>query len=297
MKESRNRAGYEIISENASFGGRQLRCRHTSTALRCDMHFSVYLPPLAQAGASDGIRLPVVYWFSGLTCTDQNFVQKAGAQRVAAELGLILVAPDTSPRGDQVPDDNEGLWDLGKGAGFYVNATRDPWKSHYRMYDYVVDELPCLIHSAFPVDADAQSVCGHSMGGHGALTIALKNPDTYRSVSAFAPISAPSQCTWGQKAFRNYLGEDKSLWREHDAAALVTECRPWLPLLIDQGDADEFLQEQLKPELLLEACRKAGYPVTYNLRAGYDHSYFFIATFIEDHLRFHHSFLMPEANQ
>jgi S-formylglutathione hydrolase len=251
------------------------------------MQFSLFVPPSVKGDTSP----PVVYWLSGLTCTDENFVQKAGAQRVAAELGLILVAPDTSPRGDDVPDDPQGAYDLGLGAGFYVNATQPPWDRHYRMYDYVVEELPALIEANFPVRKHARALCGHSMGGHGALTIALKNPDRYRSVSAFAPICAPGRCPWGVKAFSNYLGEDRRSWEQYDAALLIARADRQIPMLIDQGDADQFLAEQLHPHLLLEAAQSVDYPVAYHSRAGYNHSYFYIASFIEEHLRFHHRHL------
>ena len=279
----------EELTSSQCFGGRQLRCRHFSTSLMCDMTFSVFLPEQLASGAE--VTLPVLYWLSGLTCTDENFVQKAGAQRIASELGLIIVAPDTSPRGDEVPDDEQGAWDFGKGAGFYLNATEQPWAKHYRMYDYVVLELPELIAKKFPVDTQRQSIAGHSMGGHGALTIALKNPDKYRSVSAFAPICAPTQCPWGQKALRAYLGENNGQWADYDAVELIKRCTKPVPMLVDQGLNDEFLKEQLKPELLVEACNASGYPLSYNQRQGYDHSYFFIASFIESHLRFHHTIL------
>ncbi|MDY0070761.1 MAG: S-formylglutathione hydrolase [Porticoccaceae bacterium] len=272
----------EQIGSNRCFGGRQLRYRHRSAALDCDMTFSVYLPPQAEQGP-----VPVLYWLSGLTCTDENFVTKAGAQQHAAEQGLAIVAPDTSPRGDGVPDDPEGAYDFGLGAGFYLNATEQPWARHYRMYDYVVDELPALIAANFPVDSGRVAISGHSMGGHGALTIALKNPGRFRSVSAFAPISSPLRCPWGQKALAGYLGEERALWRQYDTVALLAVATERLPILVDQGEADNFLAEQLKPELLEVAGREAGYPLTLRRQPGYDHSYFFIATFIGDHIRFH----------
>ena len=277
----------EEIANNKCFGGSQLRIRHFSTTLSCEMTFSVFLPESSVTGV--GGKLPLLYWLSGLTCTDENFVHKAGAQRVASELGLIIVAPDTSPRGEGVPDDEQGAYDFGLGAGFYVNATREPWNKHYRMYDYITTELPALMAGKFPVDENRQGIFGHSMGGHGALTIALKNPDRYRSVSAFAPITAPRTCPWGIKAFKQYLGDDQDAWAAYDAVELVKKkaTRP-VPMLVDQGSADAFLAEQLKPSLLVEACNRAGYPLSYNLREGYDHSYFFIASFIENHLRFHH---------
>jgi S-formylglutathione hydrolase len=244
------------------------------------MNFAVYLPPQAQAGA----KLPVLYWLSGLTCTEQNFITKAGAQRYAAEHGVIVVAPDTSPRGDEVAD-AEG-YDLGKGAGFYVNATQQPWAAHYRMDDYIVEELPALIEANFPA-SDARSISGHSMGGHGALAIALRNPQRYRSVSAFSPIVAPTQVPWGQKAFAAYLGEDRTAWKAYDATELVKTSAPRLPLLIDQGDADEFLEGQLKPQLFAQAAAEVGYPITLRMQPGYDHSYYFMASFIGEHIAFH----------
>ncbi len=279
----------EEIASSQCFGGRQLRCKHYSTSLLCEMTFSVFLPEQLATGAD--IRLPVLYWLSGLTCSDENFVQKAGAQRVASELGLILVAPDTSPRGEDVPDVEPGVWDLGKGAGFYLNASEEPWARNYQMYDYITLELPELIARKFPIAADRQGIAGHSMGGHGALTIALKNPDKYRSASAFSPICSPTRCPWGQKALRSYLGEDSGQWAAYDTVELIKSCTQPVPMLIDQGLEDEFLKEQLKPELLVEACNTSGYPLSFNQRQGYDHSYFFIASFIENHLRFHHGIL------
>ena len=276
----------ESIASNKMFGGEQRRYKHKSETLSCDMHFSIYLPPQASEGP-----VPVLYWLSGLTGTDENFVIKAGAQRVASELGLAIVMGDTSPRGDDVPDDPEQAYDFGLGAGFYLNATEAPWSKHYRMYDYVTQELPALINDNFPVDPSRQSIFGHSMGGHGALSIALKNPDKYKSVSAFAPIVSPINCPWGCKAFKNYLGEDVSTWQEYDSASLISKATTHLPMLVDQGTADEFLDNQLKPELLLAAAEKAGYPLQFIEREGYDHSYFFIASFIEEHLRFHEKIL------
>ena len=246
------------------------------------MRFGVFLPP--QAGAQ---RVPVLYWLSGLTCTEENFIVKAGAQRLAAQLGLALVVPDTSPRGLAIPGEAES-WDFGLGAGFYVDATQPPWSRGYRMYSYVAEELPALIQSSFPVDGERVGIFGHSMGGHGALTIALKNPQHYKSLSALAPISSPMRCPWGEKALSGYLGPDRAAWREYDATALL-EDRGWRgpPLLVDQGTSDPFLQTQLKPELLEEACRRARVGIELRLQEGYDHSYFFIASVIEDHLRFH----------
>ena len=279
----------EKLSSAKCFGGTQERYKHFSTSCICEMTFSIFLPEQLAMGAD--IKLPVLYWLSGLTCTDENFVQKAGAQRVASELGLIIVAPDTSPRGEGVPDDDDGAWDFGLGAGFYVNATEERWKKHYNMYDYVVEELPELLARNFPVDLTKQSIFGHSMGGHGALTIALKNPDMYHSVSAFAPICSPINCPWGTKALKNYLGEDQETWLAYDSVELVKNATRPIPMLVDQGSADEFLKVQLKPELLVEACNRAGMPLGYNQREGYDHSYFFIASFIENHMRFHHGIL------
>ena len=276
----------EQIGGNKCFGGQQQRFRHHSRVLGCDMTFSVYLPPQA-----DKAPVPVIWWLSGLTCTDENFVTKAGAQRYAAELGLALVAPDTSPRGEGVPDDPEGAWDFGLGAGFYVNATEEPWRSHYRMYDYVVRELPDLVGDGFPVDLTRAGISGHSMGGHGALTIALRNPGRFRSVTAFSPICSPTRCPWGEKALGNYLGRDRGAWREYDASLLLAASQERLPVLVDQGDADGFLAEQLRTELLDEACAKAGYPMTIRMQPGYDHSYFCIASFIGEHLDFHASHL------
>ena len=269
----------ERIEHRACFGGWQDVCRHRSEVLGCDMTVGVYLPPQVEQGPC-----PVLYWLSGLTCTEQNFITKAGAQRYAAEHGIILVAPDTSPRGEDVAD-AEG-YDLGKGAGFYVNATQAPWASHYRMYDYIVDELPAWVE-ADPMASDRRAISGHSMGGHGALTIALKNPGRYRSVSAFSPIVAPTQVPWGQKAFAAYLGDDREAWKAWDTVELVRQAREPLPLLVDQGDADEFLQGQLKPELLQAAAAEAGHPLTLRLQPGYDHSYYFIASFIGDHIAHH----------
>ncbi|MEO4047547.1 S-formylglutathione hydrolase [Pseudomonas sp. CAU 1711] len=273
----------EILSSNRSFGGWHRRYRHRSSTLDCEMQFAVYLPPQAERGE----RLPVLYWLSGLTCTDENFMQKAGAQRLAAELGLVLVAPDTSPRGEGVPGDPDGAWDFGLGAGFYLNATQQPWARHYRMHDYVVHELPALIEAHFPV-SDKRGISGHSMGGHGALVCALRNPGRYHSLSAFAPISQPSACPWGEKAFGRYLGEDRASWREWDACELLAQAPERLPILVDQGESDGFLTEQLRPAALQAAAEAAGHPLTLRLQPGYDHSYYFIASFIDDHL-YHHA--------
>lgn len=267
------------IEHHASFGGWQDVYRHESKTLGCAMTFAIYLPPQAEHGPC-----PVLYWLSGLTCTEQNFIGKAGAQRYAAEHGIILVVPDTSPRGDAVADADG--YDLGKGAGFYVNATQAPWAAHYRMHDYVVDELPALIEANFAVTR-ARGISGHSMGGHGALVIALRNPARYRSVSAFAPIVAPTQVPWGQKAFAAYLGDDREAWKAYDAVALVAAASERLPLLIDQGGADEFLEAQLQPRRLQAACEAAGHPLMLRMRPGYDHGYYFIASFIGEHIAHH----------
>ena len=272
----------EPISSQKCFGGWQQRFKHQSQVLQCEMHFSVYLPPQAEQNKS----LPVVYWLSGLTCTDENFVQKAGAQRIAAELGLILVAPDTSPRGPNVPGDSDGSWDFGLGAGFYLNATQAPWNQHYQMHDYVVHELPALIEAHF-TDSIQRGIFGHSMGGHGALVCALRNPGRYQSVSAFAPICNPVAVPWGEKAFSRYLGEDRSTWPEWDASLLISNASERLPMLIDQGDQDSFLLNQLRPDALQAAAAAANNPLVLNLQSGYDHSYYFIASFIESHLRHH----------
>lgn len=275
----------EKLEEVRSFGGRQLRYQHRSEQCQCDMVFSVFLPPQAETQS-----VPVVWWLSGLTCTDQNFVTKAGAQRMAAELGLAIVAPDTSPRGEGVPDDPDGSWDFGLGAGFYVDATQAPWQQHYHMRSYILRELPELLFATLPLDKARQSIMGHSMGGHGALTLGISHPEQYCSVSAFAPICAPAECPWGQKALGHYFGaqaEHADAWAAADAVALIQAQGYKRPLLVEQGLADNFLESQLKPELLKDACAAAGVDLTLNLREGYDHSYYFIATFIEDHLRFH----------
>ena len=271
----------ERIEHHACAGGWQDVYRHRSDVLGCDMRLGVYLPPQA---AEPGARLPVLYWLSGLTCTEQNFITKAGAQRYAAEHGLILVAPDTSPRGEDVADADG--YDLGKGAGFYLNATQAPWSRHYRMHDYVVEELPALVEARFPA-TDARGISGHSMGGHGALVLALRNPGRYRSVSAFSPIVAPGRVPWGQKAFAAYLGEDRAAWQAWDASELVADAAERLPLLVDQGGDDEFLDGQLRPQLLQAACEAAEHPLQLRMRPGYDHSYYFIASFIGEHLAHH----------
>lgn len=270
------------LSEARVFGGRLKRVRHQSAAVNCEMTFAIFLPPQVEAGAT----VPVFYWLSGLTCTDENFTQKAGAFRVAAELGLAIVAPDTSPRGEGVPGDPDGAWDFGQGAGFYVDATEEPWAPNYRMHDYVTRELPALIEANFPV-TDRRSIAGHSMGGHGALVCALKHPGFYKAVSAFAPIVNPAAVPWGEKAFGRYLGPDRERWLEWDACALIRTATERLPILIDQGDRDGFLEAQLKPQALVAVAEEVGHPVTLRMQPGYDHSYFFISTFIEDHLRHH----------
>ena len=276
----------ETLSTHRCFGGVQGFYRHASAETGTPMRFSVFMP--------DGRGpFPLVWFLSGLTCTEENFTTKAGAQRVAAELGLVVVAPDTSPRGEGVPDDSS--YDFGQGAGFYVDATQTPWAKHYRMRSYIERELPELIGECFPVDMGAQGITGHSMGGHGALTIALRNPGTYRSVSALAPISSPMRCPWGEKALDGYLGPDRATWREYDAAALIEDGARVRDILVDQGEADSFLENQLKPELLEEACAAANIPLTLRRQPGYDHSYYFIASFIEDHLRWHHTRLTESA--
>jgi S-formylglutathione hydrolase len=271
----------ETLSTNKSHGGVQGVYRHRSAETRTDMTFSVYVPPQAEAGA----KLPVVWYLSGLTCTHANVTDKGEYRRACAELGLVFVAPDTSPRGEDVPDND--AYDFGQGAGFYVDATQAPYDKHFRMYSYIVEELPALIVAHFPADTGRQAITGHSMGGHGALTIGLRNPGRYRGVSAFAPIVAPSRVPWGEKALGGYLGPDRAGWRGHDAVALIEDGARVPDLLVDQGDADAFLGEQLRPDLLESACAAAGIPLRLRLQPGYDHSYYFISTFIEDHLRWH----------
>lgn len=276
----------ELLEEYRLFGGWQRRYRHASDTLHCDMTFSIYLPPTI-----DDAPRPVLYWLSGLTCNDENFTIKAGAQRVAAELGVVLVMADTSPRGENVADD--AGYDLGQGAGFYVNAVQQPWAAHYQMYDYVRDELPALVQRHFNVNR-RQSISGHSMGGHGALMLALRNPERYLSVSAFAPIVNPSQVPWGRKALSAYLGEDETQWLQYDSCHLLANSQYKRPILIDQGDGDRFLPEQLQPEKLAEPAKRHDWPFTLRIQPGYDHSYFFIASFIEDHLRFHARYLRQQ---
>jgi S-formylglutathione hydrolase len=271
----------EILSENKSHGGRQLVVKHASVATGTDMTFSIFLPPQAERGG----KLPVVWYLSGLTCTHANVTEKGEYRAACAELGLIFVAPDTSPRGEDVPDAEE--WDFGKGAGFYVDATREPWAKNFRMWSYVTDELPALVAAEYPVDLGRQAITGHSMGGHGALTVALNHPGRFRSVSAFAPIVAPGQVPWGQKALTGYLGEDREIWRKHDSVALIEDGARVPELLVDVGTVDPFLDNELRPELLERACEEAGIPLTLRRQAGYDHSYYFISTFMADHLRWH----------
>ncbi|CAG4906623.1 unnamed protein product [Acidocella sp. C78] len=277
-----NATVFETISTQKCFGGMQGVYRHEANETGCAMRFAVFIPPQAKIG-----KVPALYYLAGLTCTEENFTVKAGAQRVAAELGIALIAPDTSPRGLGYPSESDA-YDFGVGAGFYVDATEDPWRNGYRMYSYISEELPALINASFPVDAARVGIFGHSMGGHGALTIALRNPRRYRSVSAFAPIVSPMRCPWGEKALTFYLGGDRTAWRDYDATALIAD-RGWNgpAILVDQGTADPFLERELKPELLREACSAKGVALELRMQDGYDHSYFFISTFVEDHLRHH----------
>ena len=275
---------FEVVSQHRCFNGTVGFYKHDAVSTACSMKFSVFTPPQAQAG-----RVPVLYYLAGLTCTEETFMIKAGAQRIAAELGIMLVAPDTSPRGVKLPGDSDS-WDFGVGAGFYVDATVEPWSRHYRMYSYVTQELRTLVEAQFPADSARTGIFGHSMGGHGALTIALRNPDRYRSVSAFAPIAAPKQCPWGQKAFSGYLGPDRGQWSSYDATELVAGVKDAArkpQILIDQGLSDQFLQTQLHPHLFEDACKKAGYPLQLRRHEGYDHGYYFISTFMQDHLVHH----------
>ena len=272
----------EQLSASRSFGGTQAFYRHDSAETGTAMRFGAYLPPAAERG-----KVPVVWCLAGLTCTEENFAIKAGAQRIASELGLMLITPDTSPRGEGVPDDPEGAYDLGLGAGFYLDAVQAPWAKAYRMRSYIEHELPVLVAAELPADLGRQSILGHSMGGHGALTIGLRNPGRFRAISAFAPIVSPMNCPWGQKALGAYLGPDQASWRAYDACALIEDGARAPELLMDQGEADAFLQTQLKPELLEAACAKAGIALTLRRQAGYDHSYYFISSFIEDQLRWH----------
>jgi S-formylglutathione hydrolase len=272
----------ELVSEAKCFGGRQITYRHSSAETGTAMRFAAFLPPQAEHKA-----VPVLWWLSGLTCTEDNFAQKSGAQRIAAELGLMLVMPDTSPREEGVPDDADKAFDFGLGAGFYVDATQAPWAANYRMYSYITAELPEIVGANLPADMSRQSISGHSMGGHGALTIGLKTPGRFRSISAFAPISAPSHCSWGRKAFTHYLGSDEALWRRYDATALIEDGARAPELLIDQGTADPWLEKELLIGRFEIACANAGQPVVLRRQDGYDHGFFFISTFIEDHLRWH----------
>lgn len=279
----------ETISEHGCFGGKMGFYRHRSSVNDCDMRFSVFLPPRAGGGT-----VPVLTFLSGLTCTEETFMIKSGAQRYAAQLGLMLISPDTSPRGDDVPDDPDGAYDFGIAAGFYLNATQPPWSANFQMYEYVTRELPDIIFSRFPADAGRQGLFGHSMGGHGALTIGLKNPDTYKSISAFAPICSPMNCPWGQKALSNYLGDDRSAWGEYDATELVKRLgdkRPRNKILIDQGMSDQYLEQELHPHLFEAACAERSVDIELRRHEGYDHGYYFISTFMEDHLK-HHSDLL-----
>jgi S-formylglutathione hydrolase len=278
----------ELLSEHACFGGVQRFYRHPSREIGLPMRFSAFIPnTLPGAAAADGIKMPALFYLSGLTCTEETFPIKAGAQRVAAELGLVLISPDTSPRGARVPGENDA-WDFGTGAGFYIDATEVPWNQHYRMYSYM-RELRTLVTQQLPVDGDKLGIFGHSMGGHGALMLALRRPDVFRSVSAFAPIAAPSRAPWGKKAFGGYLGADTASWEKYDASILMAAAQSPFPngILIDQGLNDQFLEEQLYPDVFEEACRSANQPLTLRRHAHYDHNYYFIETFMEDHLRFH----------
>jgi S-formylglutathione hydrolase len=272
----------EQVSSNKAFGGLQGVYKHASSATGTEMTFSVFVPPHDPA-----TKLPVVWYLSGLTCTHANVTEKGEYRRLCAELGLIFVAPDTSPRGEGVPDDPAGAYDFGLGAGFYVDATRSPYDRHFKMWSYVTEELPALVADRFPADMERQSIMGHSMGGHGALTVALRHPQRFAAVSAFAPIVAPGRVPWGQKALGGYLGDDPASWRRHDAVALIEDGARVPAILVDQGIDDPFLAQELRPELLENACEAAGIDLTLNLRDGYDHSYYFISTFMEDHLRWH----------
>ncbi len=278
------------VSGQRSYSGEHKQFTHDSSSLNCSMRFAIFMPP--QASAEN--KVPVLYWLSGLTCNDENFMQKAGAMRIAAKLGIAIVAPDTSPRGtdlngEPVPDDENAAYDLGLGAGFYVNATQAPWDKHYNMYDYIVDELPKLIEANFPV-SQKRSISGHSMGGHGALMISLKNPDRFLSASAFSPICQPTTCPWGEKALTAYLGSDQQDWHAYDSSLLMAKAKDTtkqVPTLVSQGSSDNFLQEQLNPEALQLAALESQYPLTFDMEMGYDHSYYFISSFINDHLKFH----------
>lgn len=269
------------LNSSLCYGGSVDFYSHVSRSTKTDMRFSVFVPPQAKER-----EVPVLYWLSGLTCTEENFMAKSGGQRWGAEHGIMIVCPDTSPRNTGIPGENKD-WDFGTGAGFYLNATKAPWSAHFKMEDYVIKELSDIIDSQFPVLPGKRGVSGHSMGGHGALTLSLRYPDHFKSVSAFSPICAPSACPWGQKAFQNYLGEEVSAWAEYDASQLVKHARKRVPFLVDQGTADKFLKDQLMPERLVEACKLADYPVELHMREGYDHSYYFVASFLEDHFKHH----------
>ncbi len=277
-----------LLTQSKSFDGELRRYQHDSTALNCSMNFSVYVPPQAMLGNK---KVPVLFWLSGLTCTDENFMQKAGALRLASELGIMIIAPDTSPRGDTVPDDIDGAYDFGLGAGFYVNATQTPYQTHYKMYDYVTQELPAIVDKQLPSNGRF-AISGHSMGGHGALVIGLRNPRMFVSISAFSPICSPINCPWGQKALSLYLGDDKSTWLSYDASQLMAGLDSSQPILIDQGMHDSFLKEQLMPESLIKVTKDKTLDLTYRFQEGYDHSYYFIATFIDEHIRFHANHLV-----
>jgi S-formylglutathione hydrolase len=274
------------VSQTMAFNGTHSQYSHYSHANNCTMRFAIYLPPMT----GDSKNVPVLYWLSGLTCSDENFMQKAGALKTASQLGIAIVAPDTSPRGDNVPDDPQGSYDFGLGAGFYLNATQAPFNKHYKMYDYIVDELLPLIEKHFPVRSK-KSISGHSMGGHGALTIGLKNPSMFESISAFSPICNPMNCAWGEKAFTGYLGTDKSEWADYDACELIKKAELKKPILIDQGGSDDFLESQLKPENLVKSALHADYEIHFNMHSGYDHSYYFISSFIDEHIAFHARYL------
>lgn len=273
----------EVLSEHKCFDGVQRFYQHDSRVIGLPMRFAVYTPPQAQQGP-----VPVLFYLAGLTCNEETFITKGGAQQFAAQHGIMLVAPDTSPRGSDVPDDKDA-WDFGVAAGFYLDATQEPWSKYYKMESYIVDELVSLVRSQFPVDAEKIGIFGHSMGGHGALTLALRHQDVFRSVSAFAPICAPTRCPWGHKAFSGYLGDNRAAWEEHDASILMSRANKPFPqgILVDQGLADNFLPEQLYPEAFEEACQQANQPLTLRRHEGYDHGYYFISTFMEDHIKFH----------
>ncbi len=272
------------VSSCKTFDGTQAVYAHQSAVNSCEMRFGVYTPPEDKHGKGP---YPTLYWLSGLTCTEENFIIKSGAQRIAAELGIMIVNPDTSPRGEGVPDDENAAYDFGLAAGFYVNATQAPWSKHYQMYDYVTQELRGLVEKEFPIDVARTGIFGHSMGGHGSLTLHLKNPNIYKSCSAFAPISAPSQTPWGRKAFSNYLGDDETTWAEYDATKLVEQRPSSAKIFVDQGTADDYLADELRPDLFAKAAEMSGQKVTLKMRDGYDHSFFFISTYLEEHMRWH----------